>query len=428
MPVPPAGSVARVWAPEAEQGEETLLKRSRFGSSRHLSATPSGPICSTRTTASGRTRFARFLAGIRKGPVLAAAALTAVSLPLAFPSAPAGASDAGAVFALGDAPFHGAPGNARVTGMAGTASGNGYWLAASDGAVYAYGDAAFHGSAANVRLSAPIVDIARTPTGDGYWLVAEDGGIFSFGDASYHGSTGAIRLAKPIVGMAATASGGGYWLVAADGGIFTFGDASFLGSTGGLRLAKPVVGMASTPTGDGYWLVASDGGIFTFGDAPFHGSTGAMRLVQPIVGMASSPTGQGYWLVASDGGIFTYGDAEFRGSVAGRSRTPVVGIDSTPSGDGQWLATGGRLIGQFEVTCYALRGSTASGLPVSEERIAVDPRVIPLGRRVYVGGLGLKTAADTGGNIKGNRIDIWKPSSAACTEFGRQVLPVFELP
>jgi hypothetical protein len=44
--------------------------------------------------------------------------------------------------------------------------------------------------------------MAGTPTGAGYWLVASDGGIFSFGDAKFYGSTGGMTLNKPIVGMA----------------------------------------------------------------------------------------------------------------------------------------------------------------------------------------------------------------------------------
>ncbi|MFV1989301.1 MAG: transglycosylase family protein, partial [Acidimicrobiales bacterium] len=111
-----------------------------------------------------------------------------------------------------------------------------------------------------------------TASGRGYWLAASDGGIFAFGDAGFFGSTGAMTLNSPIVGGASSASGNGYWLVAADGGIFAFGDARFLGSMGATPLNRPVVGMSATKTGSGYWLVASDGGVFAFGDAKFVGS------------------------------------------------------------------------------------------------------------------------------------------------------------
>lgn len=64
-------------------------------------------------------------------------------------------------------------------------------------------------------------------------------------------------------------------------------------------------------------------------------------------------------------------------------------------------------------TCYSIVGTTASGLPTSTSVMAVDPRVIPLGTRcVVVGGgdYGYRIAADTGGAIKGNTIDLWYPA------------------
>jgi 3D (Asp-Asp-Asp) domain-containing protein len=141
--------------------------------------------------------------------------------------------------------------------------------------------------------------------------------------------------------------------------------------------------------------------------------------------MASTPSGDGYWLAGRAGGIFTYGDADFHGSLAGTRRGPIVDIESTSVGTGHWLATGGRYLGDFELTCYALRGITASGKPVSRQGVAVDPRVIPLGTEIYIAGEGTRTAIDTGGLIKGNRIDIWRPSLEECRNFGRQTMPVF---
>lgn len=50
---------------------------------------------------------------------------------------------------------------------------------------------------------------------------------------------------------------------------------------------------------------------------------------------------------------------------------------------------------------------TATGLPVRDGIVAVDPSVIPLGSYVYVEGYGFALAADTGGSIKGARIDVY---------------------
>lgn len=58
-------------------------------------------------------------------------------------------------------------------------------------------------------------------------------------------------------------------------------------------------------------------------------------------------------------------------------------------------------------TAYCLGGTTATGMPVGYGIIAVDPRVIPLGSRVHVSGYGDAIAADTGGAIRGNKIDVW---------------------
>ncbi len=51
-------------------------------------------------------------------------------------------------------------------------------------------------------------------------------------------------------------------------------------------------------------------------------------------------------------------------------------------------------------------GMTSTGLPATKGVIAVDPRVIPLGTRVYVDGYGEAVAADVGSAIKGNKIDV----------------------
>ena len=83
-------------------------------------------------------------------------------------------------------------------------------------------------------------------------------------------------------------------------------------------------------------------------------------------------------------------------------------------------------LGNFLVTCYALGGHTATGAPVSTAVVAVDPRVVRLGSRVMIGGVGRRVAADTGGAIRGHRLDIWMPSVSACRRFGVRRLPVYQ--
>jgi 3D (Asp-Asp-Asp) domain-containing protein len=79
----------------------------------------------------------------------------------------------------------------------------------------------------------------------------------------------------------------------------------------------------------------------------------------------------------------------------------------------------------YTATAYSLRGRTASGQPVSRGLIAADPRVLPLGTRVRVdaGSLsGEYVVADTGGAVKGRRIDIWTPTSREAMRFGRRAV------
>jgi 3D (Asp-Asp-Asp) domain-containing protein len=77
----------------------------------------------------------------------------------------------------------------------------------------------------------------------------------------------------------------------------------------------------------------------------------------------------------------------------------------------------------YTATAYSLRGRTASGKPVSRGLIAADPQFLPLGTRVRVeaGSLsGEYLVADTGGAIKGRRIDIWTPTTRQALQFGRR--------
>lgn len=71
-----------------------------------------------------------------------------------------------------------------------------------------------------------------------------------------------------------------------------------------------------------------------------------------------------------------------------------------------------------KVTAYCDSGFTASGMRAGRGRVAVDPNVISLGSRMYVSGYGNCIAADTGGAVKGNFIDIWLPSESACSAWG----------
>ena len=69
-------------------------------------------------------------------------------------------------------------------------------------------------------------------------------------------------------------------------------------------------------------------------------------------------------------------------------------------------------------------GQTASGMKPQVGVVAVDPKVIPLGTKLYVEGYGEAIAGDTGGAIKGNRIDLFMPTRSEASRFGRRVVRV----
>ena len=73
------------------------------------------------------------------------------------------------------------------------------------------------------------------------------------------------------------------------------------------------------------------------------------------------------------------------------------------------------------------QGITATGMIARPGVVAVDPNVIPLGSRLYIPGYGMAIAADTGGAIRGNRIDLLMDSYDAAMNFGRQSVEVYVL-
>ncbi|HEX5889809.1 MAG TPA: 3D domain-containing protein [Pyrinomonadaceae bacterium] len=79
----------------------------------------------------------------------------------------------------------------------------------------------------------------------------------------------------------------------------------------------------------------------------------------------------------------------------------------------------------YVATAYSLRGRTASGQMVAKGLIAADPRHLPLGSRVRIEAgaySGEYLVADTGGLVRGRRIDIWTPSSREAMRFGRRTV------
>ncbi|HRH40896.1 MAG TPA: 3D domain-containing protein [Pyrinomonadaceae bacterium] len=81
----------------------------------------------------------------------------------------------------------------------------------------------------------------------------------------------------------------------------------------------------------------------------------------------------------------------------------------------------------FRATAYCLKGRTAVGGGVRRGIVAADPRILPLGSRIYVSAgsySGTYTVTDTGGAIKGRILDIWVPSCSEANRFGRKNITV----
>lgn len=82
----------------------------------------------------------------------------------------------------------------------------------------------------------------------------------------------------------------------------------------------------------------------------------------------------------------------------------------------------------MESTAYTYTGNrTATGVYPAVGMVAVDPRVIPLGSKMYIEGYGYATATDTGGAIKGNKIDLFMETYSQCMNWGRRNVKVYLL-
>jgi 3D (Asp-Asp-Asp) domain-containing protein len=81
----------------------------------------------------------------------------------------------------------------------------------------------------------------------------------------------------------------------------------------------------------------------------------------------------------------------------------------------------------YTAGCVGCSGYTATGYRAGHGIVAVDPRVIPLGTKLYIPGYGFAIAGDTGGAIVGRRIDLGFDSLSDAVQFGRRPVKVYTL-
>ena len=104
---------------------------------------------------------------------------------------------------------------------------------------------------------------------------------------------------------------------------------------------------------------------------------------------------------------------------------PAPSVEETPVVEDKPTSTGKVLYMESTAYSYTEPGSsyyTALGIDLRQNSqvVAVDPNVIPLGTLVEVEGYGIALAADTGGAIKGNILDVHLGSVEASRQWGRR--------
>jgi 3D (Asp-Asp-Asp) domain-containing protein len=110
-------------------------------------------------------------------------------------------------------------------------------------------------------------------------------------------------------------------------------------------------------------------------------------------------------------------------AAAAPSAPQPVSDTSAPPVPAPPVTVGARTI-TVSATGYSILGRTATGLPTGWGVVAVDPSVIPLGTRMTIPGYGEGVAADTGGNVRGNTIDLWFPTPGQAGAWGRRTVTV----
>ncbi len=95
------------------------------------------------------------------------------------------------------------------------------------------------------------------------------------------------------------------------------------------------------------------------------------------------------------------------------ARFTATAYDASPADNGIWA------------------GKTSTGMPLVYGVIAVDPRVIPYGTKMYIESVdgqfiyGYAIAGDCGGAIKGNKVDLFFPNRSTCYQFGRRDVNIY---
>ena len=122
-------------------------------------------------------------------------------------------------------------------------------------------------------------------------------------------------------------------------------------------------------------------------------------------------------LKESENRIVAVGTKEITRTVSRAQKSEPESSPSSSGGKTLYMASTA-----YTANCSGCSGRTATGINLKANPnvkvIAVDPSVIPLGTKVHVEGYGYAIAADTGGSIKGHKIDVFFPSKSQAYSWG----------
>lgn len=125
----------------------------------------------------------------------------------------------------------------------------------------------------------------------------------------------------------------------------------------------------------------------------------------------------------------TFNDQNIQTDLIQQQQQKQARIPAKPSSSDKKI-TKTAAVSNFRATAYCLRGRTATGGNVRRGIVAADPRVLPLGSRIQItagGYTGIYTVTDTGGAVKGRKLDIWVPSCSEARQFGNRSIIVSRL-
>ncbi|WP_234447893.1 3D domain-containing protein [Viridibacillus soli] len=133
---------------------------------------------------------------------------------------------------------------------------------------------------------------------------------------------------------------------------------------------------------------------------------------------------KGSWYKVKYKGKTGYVSSKYLTSIKKVSKSKTPSRSDEPSGGRTMYVTATA----YTAFCNGCSGKTATGINLRKNPnlkvIAVDPSVIKLGSKVWVEDYGYAVAGDTGGAIKGNKIDVFIPNKQSVYNWGRKKIKI----